>query len=130
MKFYVTGRSNNYEQVQKAFEVIKSKGHNVTFEWTTLPMVKPYEEHIVKAAEYASLGIAGVTEADHYILFSHGDGNGVFTEFGAALASNTIKGTPKIYVIGTANKAAAMFHYHPEVVWFDTLEEVFEKIGV
>lgn len=130
MKFYVTGRSNNYEQVQKAFEVIKSKGHSVTFGWTTLPMVKPYDENISKAAEFAVNGITGVTEADYYIIFSHEDGNGVFTEFGAALASNTINGSPKIYAIGKANRWAAMFHYHPVIEWSDTLEEVFIKIGL
>jgi hypothetical protein len=130
MKFYVTGRSNNYEQVQRAFDVIKSQGHSVTFEWTTLPMIKPYEENQEKASEYASFGIVGVTEADHYILFTHEDGNGVFTEFGAALASNTIKGSPKIYAIGKVNMWAAMFHYHPVIEWSDTLEEVFVKIGL
>lgn len=123
MKFYVTGRSDNYDRVQQAFDMIKAKGHEVTFEWTTLPMAKPYEENKERAAEYAIQGIKGVTDADVYIIFVHKDGNGVFTEFGAALASNTIQGLPRIYAIGT-EKGAAMFNYHPAIIWKENIEEI------
>lgn len=129
MKFYVTGRSNNYERVQVVFERVKSLGHEVTFEWTNLPMVKPYDKNIDKAAEYAKLGVDGMTDADIYILFAHEDGNGVYTELGAALASNTIQGKPAIYAIGKENRWAAMFNYHPAITWRDSVEEVFVELG-
>ncbi len=124
MKFYVTGRSDNYPKVQDAFERIKGAGHEVTFEWTTLPMAKPYEENQEKASEYAQMGIDGVIEADVYIIFVHKDGNGVYTEFGAALASQAIQGKPIIYAVGESEKRTAMFNYHPDIVWKDSLDEV------
>jgi len=130
MKFYVTGRSNNYEQVQAVFERIKKAGHEVTFEWTSLPMVKPYSENAQKAAEFAKQGIDGMVAADVYIIFAHEDGNGVYTEFGAALASHAIQGTPRIYAIGKDNQWAAMFNYHPALEWFDSLEEVMEVLEI
>ena len=86
MKFFVTGRSNNYERVIEAFDYIESKDHEVTLRWTDLPMIKPYAENHEKAAEYATQQIEGIIETDVYILFAHEDGTGVFTEFGAALA--------------------------------------------
>lgn len=64
MKFYVTGRSDNYSKVAAAFALIKERGHEVTFEWTTPPMAKPYNEHEELAADYAVQGIVGVTEAE------------------------------------------------------------------
>ncbi len=127
MKFYVTGRSNNYSQVEQAFKTIKDKGHEVTFEWTTLPMVKPYAENKEKAAEYAVMGIKGVTDADVYIIFTHEDGNGVYTEFGAALASFTIQGRPHIFAIGES-KDAAMFNYHPAISWRENLEQILKEL--
>ena len=130
MKFYITGRSNNYQRVQEVCQKLKAVGHEITFEWTELPMVKPYEEHAAEAAEYAKQSVAGMADTDVYIIFAHADGNGVYCEFGSALASNQIKGTPKIYAVGKEARGAAMFNYHPAVEWFDSIEEVYEKIGL
>lgn len=128
MKFYVTGRSNNYPRVEEAFQRIKELGHEATFEWTTLPMAKPYNDNQERATEYAVLGIKGAVDADVYIIFADKDGNGVFTELGAALASNVLKGTPHVYAIGEDNKNSAMFHYHPAINWRNSLDEVLEEV--
>lgn len=130
MKFYVTGRSSNFEQVKEAFAHIKEEGHEVVFEWTSLPMVKPYSENGDKAAEFAEAAITGLIAADIYIIFVHKDGNGVFTEFGAALASQVATGKPKIFAIGEKNFDWGMFYAHPAIVWKNSLEEVFEDLGI
>ncbi len=130
MKFYVTGRSSNYPLVQSIFKELKLKGHEIVFEWTDLPMIKPYTENQVRAAEYSEQGIQGVIDADVYILLADREGNGVFTELGAALASHAIKGSPRIFAINEANQDAAMFHYHPAIVWKKSLEEVFTELNV
>lgn len=91
-------------------------------------MAKPYAQNQEKAAGYAVDSIKGVVNADIYVLFVHKDGNGVFTEFGAALAGHTMKGSPHIYAIGEENKDAAMFHYHPAIVWKKNLEEVLNEV--
>ena len=127
MKFYVTGRSSNYELIEATFAQIKELGHTVTFQWTDLPMVKPYGEHEQEAAEFAAAGIQGVVDADVYIIFVHKDGNGVFTEFGAALAANVINSSPIIYAVG-ADKSPAMFNYHPVIKWRKDIETVFDEI--
>lgn len=127
MKFYVTGRSSNYPRVEQAFADIKKRGHEVTFEWTTLPMAKPYAENQKLASEYAVLGVQGIIDADVYIVFVHADGNGVYTEFGAALAANAIKGLPKMFAIG-ADKDAAMFNYHPAIMWRNSVEEILDEL--
>lgn len=130
MKFYITGRSNNYPRVEAAFAAIKAAGHEADFEWTALPMVKPYEENQAKAAEYATQGIAAAALADVYIIFTHEDGNGVFSEFGAALGGRAVRGdAPRIFAIGEDKKSHAMFYYHPDIEWVRSVEEVLEKVG-
>lgn len=130
MKFYVTGRSDNYERVKEVCKTLKENGHSIVFEWTELQMVKPYDEHVEMSADFAKQSIDGMVEADAYIIFVHKDGNGVYTEFGSALAANAIRGLPKIYAIGKEAKGAAMFNYHPAISWYDTLEEVMAELGI
>ena len=113
MKFYITGRSNNYQRVIEVCEKLKVNGHSITFEWTALPMVKPYDEHAADAALFAKQSVDGMVDTDVYIIFAHEDGNGVYAELGSALATNAIKGTPKIYAIGKDVHWSAMFNYHP-----------------
>jgi len=56
---------------------------------------------------------------------------GLFTEFGADLALAQLRGTPKIYAVGDeAVKPAAMFHYHPLIVWKGNIEEVLAEFWV
>jgi len=128
MKLFVTGRSSRILEVKKAFEEIKSRGHEITLEWTLLPMVKPYEENQKKAVEYAELTIKAVTEADVYIIFVHKDGNGVYAELGAALASYAIRNSPRIFAIGDEDKSAALFNYHPAILWRSSVVEILDEV--
>ena len=126
MKFFVTGRSSDYPRVEQAFKDIKDRGHEIAFEWTTLPMVKPYAENQEKAAEYAEKTLQGLLEADVYIIFLHKDGNGVFTELGVALASHSIKGIPRIFAIGD-ERGACMFNYHSVISWKKSVKEILDE---
>lgn len=130
MKFYVTGRSNNYERVKEVCARIKAAGHEIPFEWTELPMVKPYEDNQQKAGEYAKDSVDGMVQTDVYIIFAHEDGNGVYTEFGTALAARALRGTPRIMAVGKEKQSAAMFNYHPDIEWFDSIEGVYAALQI
>ncbi len=127
MKFFVTGRSTNTDEVERVFQSILSLGHSITFHWTTMPMVKPYEDNNEAAANFATQAVQGVTEADVYILLAHADGNGVFAELGAALATWEKDHKIKIFAVNEGNKAFAMFHYHPAITWVDSVDEVLSQ---
>jgi hypothetical protein len=129
MKFFVTGRSSNYQRVVEAFDAIESKYHDVTLRWTDLPMIKPYSENQQKAAEYAIQQIKGIVSADVFVLFAHKDGTGVFSEFGAALAMAETQKL-QIYAIGDEEvRSASMFHYHPKIQWRDSLGQILQELG-
>jgi hypothetical protein len=127
MKFFVTGRSTNSDEVEKVFQAILALGHNVTFHWTALPMVKPYQENSGEAEKFAEQAVRAVTESDVYILLSHSDGNGVFAELGAALATWEKDHKIQIFAVNEGNKALAMFHYHPAITWVNSVEEVLKR---
>jgi hypothetical protein len=127
MKFYVTGRSTNITEVKRVIALIKAQGHQITFDWTEAGMVKPYRDHKIEAGSFAEQGIQGILDADIYLLLAHADGNGVFGELGAALASQQLHGKLRIY--GVAREIPeAIFHYHPAIVWKDTVEEVLVEL--
>lgn len=129
MKFFVTGRSNNYQRVVDAFDTVEASGHEVTLRWTDLPMIKPYCDNAETAGQYSTQQIEGVCTADVYVLFAHNDGNGVFTEFGAALAALALQGRPRLFAIGDEEtKSTAMFHYHPAIEWVDSIETVLQRV--
>jgi hypothetical protein len=60
MKFYVTGRSTRMSEVITAIKIIHDLGHEVTFDWPSLSMVKPYDENQNKAAEFAESAVKGI----------------------------------------------------------------------
>ena len=128
MKCFVTGRSSNIPEVERAIAAVRALGHEVTFNWPTLSMVKPYAENPDKAATFATSAIQGIIDTDVYILLAHHDGTGVFTELGAALALAQLHGKPKIYAVA-AEIPPAMFHYHPAIIWNETIEEVLAELA-
>jgi len=129
MKFFVTGRSTNYEKVKQTFDLIEQMGHSITLRWTDFPSIKPYNENDAKAAEFSVQQIEGIKMTDIFVIFSHNDGTGVFTEFGAALALAQLRGTPKIYAIGDGVvRSACMFHYHPLIIWKESFAEVLDDV--
>ncbi|MCA9360955.1 hypothetical protein KC845_00195 [Candidatus Kaiserbacteria bacterium] len=129
MKFFVTGRSSNYNRVIEAFDKIEASGNEVTLRWTDFPMIKPYSENSEKAGEYSIQQLKGIAEADVFILFAHEDGTGVFTEFGAALIMEMLNKKLKIFAIGNDDvKGKAMFHFHPIIQWRSSVDEIISEV--
>lgn len=129
MKFFVTGRSSNIEEIKSVMACIVEKGHEISLDWTTFPMAKPYKENKGLAGKFATAQIDGIAASDVYILLAHHDGTGVFSELGAALALSQLHGKLKIYGIAS-DIPEAMFHYHPAIIWKNSIDEVFTELGI
>lgn len=131
MKFYITGRMSNIGAVREAVDEVKARGHEISFEWSdpSLPSAKPFHKNPELAATYASQSIQGVVDADVYLMLSAPDGNGVFGEFGAALAMNAASGSkrrPRIYAIGQQEET--LFHFHSAIEWRADLKTVLDEL--
>ena len=129
MKFFVTGRSSNIEEIKRTMNQVIEKGHEISLDWTVFPMVKPYKENKDLAGQFAVAQVEGIAASDVYILLAHCDGTGVFAELGAALALAQLHG--KLIVYGVSSDIPeAMFHYHPAIVWKETIKDVFADLGI
>lgn len=127
MKCFISGRSSNFDEICRVTHLVRSAGHQISHDWTVLPMVKPYSENQDRAGEYAKQQIQGIIDADACIFLAHHDGTGLFAELGAALAVWQLQGKLLIYAV-SREIPEAMFHYHPAIVWKESVEEVLAEL--
>lgn len=111
----------------RVIDVLRGNSHEITHDWTALPMIKPYRENPERAGEFAQLQIQGIADAEVYIVLAHHDGTGLFAELGAALAIAQLHRKLRIYGV-SREIPEAMFHYHPAIVWKESIEEVLEEL--
>ncbi len=128
MKCFVSGRSSNFAEIVRVTQLLSDSGHEITHDWTVLPMIKPYSEFSSQAGEYATMQIRGISEAEAYIYLAHHDGTGLFAELGAALSVAQLHGKLRVYGV-TREIPEAMFHYHPAIVWKQSIEEIITELS-
>ncbi len=130
MKFYVAGRYSHEPSrllIQEMIAKLTELGHECTFNWTTGPTCKPYEDNLALTKEMTIKATDAVLKAEQFIMVSHPEGTGMYVEYGLALAENTRTGIPKLYLIGEYQNCS-MFNYHPNVIWKNSLEEILEDL--
>lgn len=126
MKIFVSGKIGEDVAIQAAgfMAELKRRGHTITFDWTTIEHLRPYEQNRDASAQAALLEVQGVAEADALVLLSHERGVGMFVELGVALA------LAKPVVVLARPPARTMFFFHPLVQVVETPEEVFAALEV
>ena len=127
MKCFVSGRSSNFAEIVRVTQLLRDHGHEITHDWTVLPLVKPYHEHPEEAGKYAGLQLKGIADADVCIFLAHYDGTGLFAELGAALMLAQKDSKPKVFAIAD-EIPEAMFHYHPAIQWKKDIETVLIEL--
>ncbi len=127
MKCYVSTRVSRMDEARSLMAQLRQDGHEITLDWTDLPVKKPFAQFPQETRELSGQGISAVLAADVFILLAHHDGNGVFCELGAALASHEINQKPIIYAVASAIPEAT-FHYHPAIIWKKSTAEVLEEL--
>jgi nucleoside 2-deoxyribosyltransferase len=130
MKFYIAARFLRKDDVKNAHKIIKERGHEIAYDWTSHQNIMPFEENPDKSSDYASKDIKGVLDSDVFIaLCDKSEGStGMHTEIGAAMVSFILRGKPLVYIVGKEN-SKAMFYFHPASKRFSDLEEVLSDIG-
>ena len=127
MRFYLASRTKDRELVKSIHKKLSDLGHEVTSTWIDEKNIIPYNKNVKAATTRAKQCIKDSSNCDVFILISDESGSGMYTEFGAAVLSNSTKGTPKIYVIGDYLNRS-MFFFHPAVKRFASIENVLEDI--
>lgn len=110
MKFFISGKFEDKENIRKLQQAVKDLGHEITEDWT-------YHEYSDKGypVEYAKSDIEGVKNCDVYVGRFVADYNykGAFVEMGVALGLGKT-----VYTIGHAIDSCIFIH-HPNVLCFE-----------
>ncbi len=124
MKIFVAGKVGEENLVRKAMDLIKQGGHTITFDWTRIPHLKPYDQNMEESKNAAILESQGLLEADALVLLAHEKGIGMYVELGMAIASQK-----PVYVVGTVN-SPTMFLHHPVVKRVKNINQVLDLLSM
>jgi len=122
MKIFVAGKVGEEKATREAMSMISQAGHEISFDWTAIPHLRPYDENSEASQRAALLESRGVLESDALVLLAHDKGVGMYVELGMAIAS----GKP-IYVVGPET-SRTMFLYHPLVQRIGSISDLLDVL--
>lgn len=115
MRVYVAGKFEEKARVRETQEILKARGHEITYDWTV------NEDATAHKPTCAFNDLVGVLRADAFVLHWHPNLKGGNVELGAALALERIA----VYVIGCpVNDQPNVFYHHAAIKHCLTLDEV------
>jgi nucleoside 2-deoxyribosyltransferase len=123
VKIFVAGKVGQEKSAREAMSILSQAGHEISFDWTAIPHLKPYDENSEASRQAALLESQGVLESDALVLLAHDKGIGMYVELGMAIAS----GKP-IYVVGSET-SRTMFLYHPLVRRVSSISSLLNVLG-
>jgi hypothetical protein len=123
MKFFVSGKVGSENDAKQMMEQLREAGHEITFDWTTIRHLRPYDENSRASREAALKETKGVLDADVLVIIGHEKGVGIFVELGIAIAA----GIPVRVVTDMASQT--MFFHHPLVRRVAHIEDVLQEFS-
>ena len=123
MKFFVSGKVGAEGNVGAVIKALQDAGHEITFDWTTIDHLRPYDKNAAASRGAALKESRGVKDADILIILAHDRGVGMYVELGIAIGS----GVPVRVV--TDVESRTMFFHHPLVKKVDSLEQILKEFN-
>jgi len=123
MKFFVSGKVGVEGDVRAAMKALKDAGHEITFDWTKIDQLRPYDENAEASREAALKESRGVENSDVLIILAHDQGVGMYVELGIAIGS----GIPVRVVTNVESRT--MFFHHPLVKKVDSLDQILNEFN-
>jgi len=123
MKFFVSGKVGAEENVRAVMKALQDAGHEITFDWTKIDHLRPYEKNSAASRSAAIKESHGVKDADVLIILAHDHGIGMYVELGIAIGC----GIP-IRVV-TDVESRTMFFHHPLVKKVDSFKQILEEFS-
>ena len=125
MRIYVAGKYAEKEEARRVMELIRQRGHTISYDWTQHKEDRT-PENLLKAAD---LDVQGVVTADLvFMLFTDPKYayRGTFTELGAALATKK-----RICIVCPHEQASCRencFFYASGIEHYATLQEALDRL--
>ena len=123
MKFFVSGKVGDDGITKTVMEALKNAGHEITFDWTTIEHLRPYDKNATACRNAAVSESRGVKNADVLVIIAHNKGIGMYVELGIAIGI----GIPVRVV--TKVESRTMFFHHPLVRKVNNIDEVIEEFS-
>lgn len=123
MKFFVSGKIGDETTAQQVMNALKDAGHTISFDWTSIRHLKPYDQNVSESREAAVLEARAVKDADVLVVAAHDKGVGMYVELGIAIGA----GVP-VRVI-SADVSRTMFFHHPLVRIVNAVDEIIAEYG-
>jgi nucleoside 2-deoxyribosyltransferase len=118
MRVFVSGKVGAEGEIRSLMRTLEKRGHELTFDWTLIEHLRPYERNKDASRSAAIQEVEGVRSADALVLVEHDRGVGMFVELGVAIALGK-----RAYVV-SGESPRTMFYFHPlvrRVASFDEL---------
>lgn len=129
MKFYVASSIKNKDKVQDVLGALKTKGHEVTTDWTLTDDISEDERGLKRdyMRSIAKRDFEAIRECDVFVLLSKpSEGRSMYVELGLAIAMHGATGKPSVFVVGPDNNES-VFYFHPAVQCVGILDEALER---
>lgn len=123
MKWYFASRTRHQKKIQELCDVMKSNGHEVSYEWSKLGILKPYHDNSEQCSSIADSISCALKETDIFVLFSDKEGTDMYLELGIAIGCNMFDNNSRIYAVGEFNDRSLM-HYTSVIKKVDTLSDL------
>lgn len=123
MKFFVSGKVGVENDARKIMRLLEEGGHQITFDWTSIKHLRPYDKNAHASREAALAEARGVKDADVLVIVAHEKGVGMFVELGIAIGA----GIPVRVIAGGDSRT--MFFHHPLVTRVRDVKDVLEEFG-
>lgn len=127
MKFYIAVALTELEKVQAMYEIIISKWHEISVDWTGEVVPRPFTENSQLAQDFAIRDVKWVQDSDVFVIVTDTESRWLFIELWVAIERNLQAGKPKIYSIWK-NKDMSIFYFHPSMKIVENIEKVLEDL--
>lgn len=105
-------------------QALQEAGHDITFNWTMIEHLRPYDTNSSASEDAAIRESQGVMNADVLVVLSHESGVGMYVELGIAIGN----GIP-VRVVTNTKDSHTMFFHHPLVKRVESIEEIIKEFS-
>ena len=123
MRVYIAAPWAHRDKAKAASVLFEKAGHKITERWWDHKDVGQTEMEAAadEMERQAKADVKGVYTADHFIFLNLAYSEGKCVELGMALS----EGIP---IVAVGKRGMNVFHYHPRLLWVNTVEEAIEQL--
>ena len=71
MKVYIASNPERTEEVKEYYKILRENGFDISFDWTNLLPIEPYDQNLRLANQYTTHEVYGVRFSDIFVLLNN-----------------------------------------------------------